>query len=568
MSPNQQGPPKSADLTTTKPRSSTDNSGTKVASNTNKNLVYECYSSKFKTHNKQRSISCYLAPPKKLSSITNNTTNTAKDISISSQHNTIKPPAQRYRPTRSCHASSILQNLSIPNKSVTAKSILHPTAPLSHSLSIRNDPHLHRPKYTGPNPYKKQQIPIASPIFRAIEQLRHIDQTSGPSSPPASITSSDRPTGLVNTFIRTRTRIVKPPQRLGFRPTTSLSESHSSLCTPFNPDTLSSEQVPQHNSTTDLPCQEVLLREIEEISLLTQQLTTMMEQTGDTIMILQNQMNIHQGIPLPNIPREIDIIPAVSVPPTQDASMSLHTQPPNSEELTPSLPENPSPSQTDHMLLHTQPETPEQNSHHSSELQSKIVLTEDLVPPENTSLMTPNVDQSTITKTTTSSNSKKNINDIGHNIFDQLLDDVRNKNNGDYRIVLQNTNGIKEFRETDPDYYPTMRALQKAGADHLCLIETNTPWHQNDFLYDISMVHKHIWSTPTKTFGASCRKGKHKASGYQPGGVLSVVANSLTSKIQSTETDSLGRWAKTRFFAKNVPLTNMDELSPRPVGVF
>lgn len=64
------------------------------------------------------------------------------------------------------------------------------------------------------------------------------------------------------------------------------------------------------------------------------------------------------------------------------------------------------------------------------------------------------------------------------------------------------------------------------------------------------MVHKNIWSTPTKTFGASCHKGKCMSNNYQPGGVLSVVANSLTSKIQSVATDSLGRWTKTRFFAK------------------
>ena len=95
-----------------------------------------------------------------------------------------------------------------------------------------------------------------------------------------------------------------------------------------------------------------------------------------------------------------------------------------------------------------------------------------------------------------------------------------------------------------------MKALQKAGADHLCLVETNTPWYKNDMLYDISMVHKHIWSTPTKTFGASCREGKLKATTYKPGGVLSVVANSLTTKIQSVETDSMGRWAKSRFFCE------------------
>ena len=95
-----------------------------------------------------------------------------------------------------------------------------------------------------------------------------------------------------------------------------------------------------------------------------------------------------------------------------------------------------------------------------------------------------------------------------------------------------------------------MRAMQQAGADHICLVETNTAWHANDFLYDISMVNKHIWSIPTKTTGASCRTEKHRGSSYQPGGVMSITANSLTIKINTVATDSLGRWTKTNFFAK------------------
>ena len=78
------------------------------------------------------------------------------------------------------------------------------------------------------------------------------------------------------------------------------------------------------------------------------------------------------------------------------------------------------------------------------------------------------------------------------------------------------------------------------------------------------MVHKHIWSTPTKTVGASCRQDKTKFTKYQPGGVLAVVANGLTSKIQSFETDSLDRWTKTRFFAKNGIFTIYTIYRPNP----
>ena len=59
---------------------------------------------------------------------------------------------------------------------------------------------------------------------------------------------------------------------------------------------------------------------------------------------------------------------------------------------------------------------------------------------------------------------------ISEYIFDSLLDDVRYKNKNDYRVILQNTNGIHEFRDTDPDYYPTMRAINNTGADLISLV--------------------------------------------------------------------------------------------------
>ena len=145
-----------------------------------------------------------------------------------------------------------------------------------------------------------------------------------------------------------------------------------------------------------------------------------------------------------------------------------------------------------------------------------------------------------------------------------MYDDVRQKKERDYRVVLQNTNGIKEFRDSDLDYYPTMRALNNTGADLISLVETNKPWHKNDLLYDISTLHKTIWSTPTKTIGASNRLDKHCSSNYLPGGVLMTVANNLTTKIQSTETDNLGRWAKIRFFAKGGLLTAYSLYRPNP----
>lgn len=64
-------------------------------------------------------------------------------------------------------------------------------------------------------------------------------------------------------------------------------------------------------------------------------------------------------------------------------------------------------------------------------------------------------------------------------------------------------------------------------------VETNVPWHRNDFLYDVSVANKAIWPTPTKTVAASCRS-----------------ETKLTTKIQSTSSDYLGRSTKIRLFAK------------------
>ena len=106
--------------------------------------------------------------------------------------------------------------------------------------------------------------------------------------------------------------------------------------------------------------------------------------------------------------------------------------------------------------------------------------------------------------------------------------------------------------------------MQLAGADHICLVETNTAWHRSDFLYDLSMLHKHIWKTPTKTFGTSCRSERKQKSAYQPGGVLSVVANTLTTKINTVYTESLGRWAKTNLFSKDGSFIIYNVYRPNP----
>ena len=58
-----------------------------------------------------------------------------------------------------------------------------------------------------------------------------------------------------------------------------------------------------------------------------------------------------------------------------------------------------------------------------------------------------------------------NIHESHNNLFDTLLDDVSFKHDQNYRLILQNVNGIKEFHEKKLDYYPTLRALQRIGAN-------------------------------------------------------------------------------------------------------
>ena len=153
---------------------------------------------------------------------------------------------------------------------------------------------------------------------------------------------------------------------------------------------------------------------------------------------------------------------------------------------------------------------------------------------------------------------------IDHVVNSMYLDDFRYKHEGDFWIILQNPRGIKEFRDQDPEYFPTMFALKEGHSDLLCFPETNVAWHKNDLLYDISIANKNIWHTPTKTIAASCRSEKHGPTCYQPGGVLNVVANNLTTKIQSTSSDFLGRWTKIRFFAKKGAVVVYTVYRPNP----
>lgn len=54
------------------------------------------------------------------------------------------------------------------------------------------------------------------------------------------------------------------------------------------------------------------------------------------------------------------------------------------------------------------------------------------------------------------------INKIHDQVTNSLfMDDFRDKHERDFRFVLQNPRGIKAFKDSDPEYYPTVQAMRE-----------------------------------------------------------------------------------------------------------
>lgn len=130
------------------------------------------------------------------------------------------------------------------------------------------------------------------------------------------------------------------------------------------------------------------------------------------------------------------------------------------------------------------------------------------------------------------------------------MDTITHKQEGAFRLIFQNPNGIKIYQEKDPEYLQSMKFLKEHKAGIICLAETNIPWHKSLFFYDVTKQNQATWSgLPTKTVAASCRNEKKTVGNYLPGGVLTVVTDTMTTKIKNVESDPLGRWTKIIFFA-------------------
>jgi len=121
------------------------------------------------------------------------------------------------------------------------------------------------------------------------------------------------------------------------------------------------------------------------------------------------------------------------------------------------------------------------------------------------------------------------------------------------RIISQNCRGVFHKGVNASDVYaPSMESFQMYSPDLILLNETNTDWFINDNAYETKLINKAVWSPlPTSTYVASCKWTNLRKTNYQPGGVMSVALDKLTSRIKSNFRDPYGRWIKLTFQAKN-----------------
>ena len=426
MSSSSQGLSPSEDLSTTNNHSDPTFTETKVDINTNNKSSIRCYMTSNITNTKctQNTLSTNFTLPQQP-----NTTPTQQPLVVPTL------PLPQTRPGRRFRTHSLAQYLKKSNIEPILQSPLSQSVPVPGPLQ----PPTAQP-YTGPNPYKKKTT--APPVLQAISQFSHEDDHQ---SIPSTNQSSDSNYVTSTNPIRyhsTRTRTIRAPDRFGFaKPTSQPPKQVDDVS--FAPPSLQSPMTDSepYCYNNDVDISSFVLKELEEISVMTKSLNEMMNTTEQLILSLQNDTRSSHVTAPPQIPEFVH---------TGNSTESSNTEvTPNNEPKA--LSQATSSSENDSLLSPT-----------SAGL------------PYSDDFGTINSDTS-ITTISRATRQEQHINEITPGLFDSLLDDIQYKNEGDYRIVMQNTNGIKEFHESDPDYYPTMRAIQKSGADHICLVETNTP---------------------------------------------------------------------------------------------
>jgi len=120
-----------------------------------------------------------------------------------------------------------------------------------------------------------------------------------------------------------------------------------------------------------------------------------------------------------------------------------------------------------------------------------------------------------------------------------------------YRIVGQNANGVLSYdKPADSEYVPSMQSFVKFDSDLVLLNETNIAWHRNDRAYEVNVLNKALIQGAVKTV-VSCTPFQGVLKGeYLSGGTMSVAMDRLTTRINKTSSDKLGRWTKMVFQAK------------------
>ena len=456
------------------------------------------------------------------------------------QPSTSEPPVSRPPPTTLQVPKTLIHNITrrlktnLQNKLATLPQ-LDPPLPDPSSLPTSHTPK----KQHHSNPYKRQPDPKINQAISQIQQISRVDNsTHGSVSNTSSVQSDDLPPVILRTLNR-RTRhlrrAIRVPERLTYAHNNPLSQNsqHTHQSTSTSSSSTISPQAQSRTASSAAKSssrRNEILKTFQEISSITTELQASMSKSSSSLNSLSfSQTNTSNDMPQLSLP---DLVIYGS----------------------PDIADGQSMSSLDHMSVQS-------SSSSSTALSSESDVTphpEEYIPsPITLQNPSPAVPDGAV-------QIHEFINVTNKN---KMYDDIGFKTDNHFRLILQNTRGIHEFKQNDPEYFPTMTALKEAGADIMCFVETNTPWHKSDMIYDISTVNKMIWDTPTKTVGASCRTEGKSSNNYLPGGALNVIANSLTTKIQSTTTDLLGRWIKVRFFAKGGSLVIYTVYRPNPSSI-
>ena len=472
----------------------------------------------------------------------------ARFFTPASQQNPSRPPPAPSAPPPHHHTTSttsVTPGLSTNHHRMTTNTSTPPPPWVHRRKSRQRGPtFIIPPPHTPPPPSPPQSPPSPPP------QLT----TPAPAAPPAQ---APLPVSINNPYVKLRDRIINniPPPLAQLQissqsspstqgpstdrsQTTSDFESMSSVTTvsqhrlrrsqrlaPKAPPSSQPTEASDNESLAEIL--QYLTQDLDEISALTEQLTQQSESMSEDIQLIATQntslRNMVENISHMSTSSNLDIRSLQTPRPYDDASREDRTLDLETQSITSDITPHPDHANTEPAAL-----------------------------PKTSPVL------ETITINNLGSTLLKEINNT-------LVDTLNDKIPGDFRIILQNPNGIRVYHDNDPEYLPSIESFKKAEADMFCLPETNVPWHKTDLLYNISKQNQITWQhLPVKTVAASCRQDKHILANYQPGGCLTTVTNTMTTKIKNATSDYLGRWTKINFFASKGTVAIYTVYRPNP----